>query len=514
MRITNIMMQNNMMLNINKNANRTNDLYGQIATGKKITLPSQDPIIASRALRFRASISANEQYTRNNDQAISWTTTTATSFENVTKQIENITAALTKGANDTMSLSERKDIATSLRAYLEEIQAQMNTTYAGRYVFSGYRTDEPAVLTQPLDEAYNINQTLSYEDIISAKSYWKENEQTMTEMEESVSIRMPYTFCENIQITDLAGADAGFTITTRSISDATNPYKNVADNEAVYIQETGELLLGKDVQMELLNGDLNINYDKENFLKNELNPKVYFECTQISAIVAGTTPLVEDPVSGILFGGAGANRIQKLDQNGDPVWANPPTNTTPVYISYTMEDQDMMSYELSYKTHIQINSLGKDVLTDNLFADVNSTITKILDMEISSTSALKLKYSQPPHNLTGDELQSAIDSQITKETTQLQAIIQDEFTSLLDKMSQHASSVSREHTDLGSRQVRLDVIQVRLEDELLNLTTLLSNNEDIDYEETIVNLNMVEAVYDASLKMTSKITQMSLLNYI
>ncbi len=534
MRVTNMMMQNNMLLNINKNASKTNDLYGQIATGKKITLASQDPIIASRALRFRASISQNEQYTRNNDQAISWTTTTATSFSNVTSQLENISSLLTQGANDTLSLSERKDIATSLNAYLEEIEAQMNTTYSGRYVFSGYRTDEPAVLTGTLNEAYNINQTLSYDDILSTKSYWKQDSQTMAEMEESVGIRLPYAFCENIAITDLDGNSAGFNIIHRSTNgyvtpadpnetatpaptatDPLNPYANIGANDVIYIEETGELLLGENAQAALLNGELNINYDKENFLKGEINPKVYFECTQIETpitVVPGgpTNTLDFDPATGIFFGGSNTP-IQKTDQNGDPVVD---ASGNPVYISYTMEDQDMMSYELSYKTHIQINSLGKDVLTDNLYSDLSTSIAKVLDMEISSASALKLKYSQAPYNLSGDELQEAIDEQISKETTQLQAIIQDEFTAILDQIENHASQVSREQTDLASRQVRLDVIQVRLEDEFLNLSTLMSNNEDVDYEEAIVNLNMVQAVYDASLQITAKITQMSLLNYM
>ncbi len=519
MRITNMMMQNNMMLNVKKNAGKTNDIYGQIATGKKISLPSQDPIIASRSLRFRASISATEQYIRNNDQAISWTTTTSNAFNNVNSQLKNISAALTKGATDSMSLSERKDIATSLRAYLEEIQAQMNTTYAGRYVFSGYRTDEPAILTENLNESYNINQELSYDDIISTKSYWKKDEETMAEMEDATMIRLPYTFCKNIALTNPDGTASGFAVTPKSIATG-NPYTTVGDNEAVYVEETGELLLGKNVQAALLKGELNINYDKENFLKNEPNPKTYFECTKIIAPIGTATPttLAKDPVSGILFGGAGT-REEKLDQNGNPVVAQIDTDgdgtidtTASVYVSYSMEDQDLMSYELSYKTRIKINSLGKDCLTDNLYSDLNRSIIKVLGMEISSESALKLKFQK--QGLTDEALQEAIDEQISKETTQLQAIIQDEFGSMLDKIQEHANNVSRENTDLGSRQVRLDVIQVRLEEEYLNLQTLNSNNEDIDYEEAITNLTMVQSVYDASLKLTAKISQMSVLNYL
>ncbi len=515
MRITNMMMQNNMLLNINKNAGRTDELNMQIATGKKIGLPSQDPILASRSLRLRASIDANTQYTRNNDQAISWAESTSGAFESVNTQLENILSALTRGANDTMSLSERKDISTSLRAYLDEIQAQMNTTYSGRYVFSGFRTDEPAILTESRNNAYSINQTLSYDDIITGKTYWKKDAQTEAEMENATMIRLPYADCKNITLTDANGASVGLNVTPVSVSSGTNPYANIAANEVRYVEETGELILGADAQAKLLTGDLNINYDKQNFLKGEPNPVVYFKCTELSSVTVQAAPAlpVKDPVSGILVSsGSNTNAIQKLDQNGNPVWSNPPTNSIPVRVSYTMDGQDTMSYEVSYNTKIQINSLSCDVLTDQLYSDLHRSISKVLDMQISSESALRLKYSA--QGLTGEALTEAIEKQITLETTQIQAIIQDEFGTMLDKITDHKDVVSKEHTDLGARQVRLDVIQVRLEDEFLNLNTLLSNNEDVEYEETITNLLMVQNVYDASLKLTSKIAQMSLLNYM
>ncbi len=497
MRITNGMMQNNMMLNVNRNARQTDSLYNQIGSSKIINLPSDDPIIASRSLRYKASISASEQYQRNNEQAIAWTGTTSTAMSNSIEQLKLVKEALTKGATDSMSLNERKDYATALRASLDEISAQMNTSFGGRYVFSGYRTDEPATYLANTNEAFEIKQSLQYKDLMQVKSYWKADEQTAAEMEEVAGIRLPYGFAENIVLTDNnvvpPALPIDIPVTTKSIDDPTNPYANIGDDDVVYIQETGELLMGKNVQTKLLSGDLDIQYDKTSFLKGELNPKVYFECTELDA--AG-------------------NYIQKTDQNGDPMWADYPTNTVPVYVSYSMEDQDMMSYELSYKTKIQINSLAKDTLTENLYADLNTSINKVLGMEISTESALKLKYSQAPYSLNGEELDKAIQDQIELETTQVSAIIQDEFSTMLDKIGSHMTDVSREYTNLGARESRLLVIQTRLEEDILNLKTLNSENEDVNYEEAITQLNIVSAIYDASLKITAKISGMSLLNYM
>lgn len=513
MRVTNMMIQNNMMLNVNKNANLTNDLYTQLATGKKINLPSDDPIIASRALRFRANISATEQYQRNTDQAISWTTTSSTSLDTSIEKLKEIEELLTKGANDTLSLSERQDIATSMQACLDEIKAQMNTSYAGRYVFSGFRTDEAPVLTEDLNKAYSINQEISYDDMLSVKSYWKADPQTMATMEDVSMIRLPYSFAKNITLNNADGSSSGFNVTHASTSDSTDPYAGVGDDEARYIDETGELILGKNVQAALLSGDMSINYDKEQFKEGELNPVVYFDCIERTTGITETNPtsgsVVKDAVSGVYTSSdASGNLVQRIT-NGVPAVDN---LGNPIYESFTMDGQDDMKYEVGYNTHVQINSLAKDSLTDNLYSDISASISKVLSMEISSESALRAKYTA--EGLTGDELEAAIEKQISLETTQVSVMVQNEFSLMLDKVGSHRAVVSSQQTNLASRQARLDVVKTRLEDDLLNFSTLMSENEDVLYEDTVSQIAMAEAVYDASLRVIGKITQMSILNYM
>jgi len=69
MRITNTIMSNNMLSSINKNMNTLNKKYLQMGTGKKIQMASEDPIIASRALRYRSIVSSTKQYITNCNQA-------------------------------------------------------------------------------------------------------------------------------------------------------------------------------------------------------------------------------------------------------------------------------------------------------------------------------------------------------------------------------------------------------------------------------------------------------------
>ena len=66
MRMTNKIMQNNTLTNIN-NVKTLEDYYNtQLATGKKIVKPSDDPVIAIRALRLRTNVTETTQfYTKN-----------------------------------------------------------------------------------------------------------------------------------------------------------------------------------------------------------------------------------------------------------------------------------------------------------------------------------------------------------------------------------------------------------------------------------------------------------------
>ena len=73
MRVTNVMMTNNMKGNINANKNHLSTLEQQQSTGKKIQRPSDDPIIAVRALKLRTSVSEITQYYEKNiPDARSW----------------------------------------------------------------------------------------------------------------------------------------------------------------------------------------------------------------------------------------------------------------------------------------------------------------------------------------------------------------------------------------------------------------------------------------------------------
>lgn len=61
MRVTNSMISKNSMFNMNNNKISVDKLNNQMSSQKKISRPSEDPVIAIRALRLRSNLSELNQ---------------------------------------------------------------------------------------------------------------------------------------------------------------------------------------------------------------------------------------------------------------------------------------------------------------------------------------------------------------------------------------------------------------------------------------------------------------------
>ena len=159
MRITNKIMQNNSLYNINNNKVSEDQLNTMMSTGKKITRPSDDPVIAIRALRLRSNVTQLSQYyEKNAKDAESWLQVTADALSTVTDVLTDCVKQATKGANKDLTLDDLETIITQMDALSQEYYSTGNVDYAGRYVFTGYRTDTALTFDKTTTASYtNIN---------------------------------------------------------------------------------------------------------------------------------------------------------------------------------------------------------------------------------------------------------------------------------------------------------------------------------------------------------------------
>jgi flagellar hook-associated protein 3 FlgL len=454
-----------MQLNFNRNARQVDTLYNQLATGKRVIFPSDDPILAGRALRFRSSVTETEQYQRNVSQGTSWMEITENSIKNSISIMQRIRELAVEGASDENTYNDRKKIATEIEQLLKQLGTENNTAYAGRYVFSGFRTNEPPVFTkdQP-DLTYTILQNFTGADIEVMKTYQRSG--TDMVMNEGVNvIKLPYS--EGIVAAppgfsvSLDGVPVPVTVPIEITSLASNPNAynpvSIPAGHIRYIEETGEFIISSSMADDMKRGAaLEVKYDKEGFKAGELNPIVYFNCI--------------DHATGK---------------------------------SYNMENQDFF-YEFGVNTKIAVNTLGKNILTDVMFADLKNFVQQMQGIRISTDDELRLAGMS----------EEDIKAHIAEEEDKARKIMQDRFNNLIEIVDRHSDSISREHTDLGARMTRLELIGARLEEDRVNFKKLLSDNEDIDYSEAAMQMSLAETVYQAALQVGARIMQLSLADYI
>lgn len=162
MRVTQSMLSNTMLRNLNSSYTRMATLQEQISTGSKLLRPSDDPVGTTKAMSYRTQLAQNEQYDKNLDTATKWLDTTDTALGTLGSAMTRVQELITQAANDTNQTEDRDKILTEIKQLREEVKDIANTKVGDTYIFSGTRTNEPAytnatvTTTQYTDTAGNV----------------------------------------------------------------------------------------------------------------------------------------------------------------------------------------------------------------------------------------------------------------------------------------------------------------------------------------------------------------------
>lgn len=170
MRITTKMMQNRFLNNLNTNKTLQEKLTTQLSTMKKITRPSDDPVIAIRSLKLNSTLNKIDQYyEKNSNDAQSWLELTESAIKTTNSILEDMSGYITQCAQGSLTAEERAAILQNLANYQSEIYSTGNATSAGRNIFTGYRTDTPLTFLKDKTERYSITEQRdnSYIDTIT-----------------------------------------------------------------------------------------------------------------------------------------------------------------------------------------------------------------------------------------------------------------------------------------------------------------------------------------------------------
>lgn len=505
MRVTNHMVTSSSLRNMQKSMQRVSTLNEQVTTGKKISAPSEDPVVAIRALKLRTTCDQLDQYKNKNiKDALSWLDTTQSSIENILSRMQSVYEYAEQGANDTFSTDDRNKIINELRSLKEGIYSEGGTTYAGRYLFSGYKTETNLIFQNEAAKkglAYSITEELA-PDKIKSKSVVLDgidagnldkiltgaDTYTSPTRANAYTLQLAYDNLDSgalngnalsLVVTDTDGNDRTLTMTVMSVAES-DDYYNVEPGDVHFIPETGEIVFGDTIYNSIKNAkNMTVNYNKSDFAVGDLRPEMYFNCTQY-----------------------------KEESDGS-------VKTT----DYTVTDEGQpIRYEVNFNQYITVNAEGRNIISHGIGNDIDDMATAVQNVLDIENTITKLKGCLSDPKYMNDE---AAVKQINKmledadvELAMRREDMQKLFGNNMTNFQNFMSDVSAEQAKVGTNYSKLELIETRVIEQLENFEELKSSNEDIETEEAALELYQSELVYESALATTSNVIKKTLLDYL
>ncbi|MDY4428983.1 MAG: hypothetical protein SPE25_08195 [Lachnospiraceae bacterium] len=523
MRITNSMMTANTKANINTNKINADKLNTMTASGQKITRPSDDPVVAIRAMRLNTSLTELEQYYgKNIPDADAWFTDTETALTQTDDVLSSIREKLNQASSQENVTSNVKDILEELKQLKDQVYAIGNADSAGRTVFTGYRTGEMLTFMEQDTIKYEITEKFTKDDLETFK-YVKGtasindsgkavigttvydgttkiyNEEKVEEVT-AYRIRLSYDNLDKYSSITVGGTTISVTETPISglnqdaIDDIYTPKSG-----ANFIKETGELILSKDAYDKLIQaGGISIKYEKSDWQKGDLRPEHYFMCK--------TPKDATDPRT------YSATYPDGIEYNYNRIDAGKPVTSGGDIQGFIEQD---LSYEIAFNQTIVINTHASDVYSHDIGRDIDELI-KVTQQMVNAEDKVSRLQNKIDNATDEEELKklNVTMGALNKEAALVKEKMHSMYTSAITAFKGYSDDVNKQIANLGALTARLEMTKNRVKDQKSNVKELADQNINCDLSETAIDLKNAELALEAAQLAAGKIAQQTLLNYI
>jgi flagellar hook-associated protein 3 FlgL len=264
-------------------------------------------------------------------------------------------------------------------------------------------------------------------------------------------------------------------------------YNTVLENDdaITYIADTGEILLGANIQKELseLSSDteIRVTYEKSEWKENDLDPVHYFYTERTDSATGKTVKYNE-------------NFLEDPSASG----------------------RQIIEYDIGNNQTIRVNTTADELFTHDMGRDVSEVVDMLNDYATLEENLDTVKDMIDSGKYDGENLTKLEEhkSALEKAMTYMGDKINNRCSELLTNCDKYLENTELAETNCGSRGTRLNLIKNRLSVQQTNYEELVSENEDADYTDLAVQLKSVEMTYEAALSSISYVMQTSLLDFI
>jgi flagellar hook-associated protein 3 FlgL len=133
------------------------DVQLQLATGKRILHPSDDPFSSTKATAVKEGLSVTRQYQENINIAVNRLSLSESTLASANTVLQRIRELALQANNDSSTTGDREILATEVRRRLDELLSLANSKDAnGEYIFSGFK-GSTRPYTQLSDGSFSYN---------------------------------------------------------------------------------------------------------------------------------------------------------------------------------------------------------------------------------------------------------------------------------------------------------------------------------------------------------------------
>lgn len=143
MRITAQELNRQMLHVINDRNYDMSKLQQEIATGKRLLRPSDDPVDVANTLKLETKLKEFTQFKKNINDGISYMSVTESSIYSMDNIMQRIRELAIQGSSDTLNAGDRTFINKESSQLFRQLIALTNTQFKGDYIFSGTNTKTP-----------------------------------------------------------------------------------------------------------------------------------------------------------------------------------------------------------------------------------------------------------------------------------------------------------------------------------------------------------------------------------
>jgi flagellar hook-associated protein 3 FlgL len=523
-----------------------NKLQQQLATGKKITEASDDPIIAAKSLKLRTDVAEIAQFQRNTSDAVSWMETSETAMSNYTDVLQRVRELSVQSANGILTPGDSQKVGQEIKQLKSQLIHIGNTSYAGRYIFSGFETSKKLIIDDESDPnygAFNINVTSELEKIdyeIGVGDSIDINVCGGKFFNSSTKYPNRAVAIGNNQITFPIEITAGVNDTmslsvdgleTVDITIPPNKYDDMASLKTVLATEINNTsAIVPDIVVENIGNRLQFVSGTTGSTSNiTINDTALVSTANTTLGINSYASYISDENTigsnnGITRGDdiiyfpltitPGVDDTLTLNIDGvEDVTITIPANIYSDIDSLAMALQTEINNSSATASDINVTALGDRL---QFKSGTNGPLSKItIDKDpLISTSAVALGVTTTTdtYGTTANKGKLIVDMELLEDAFNRgdgEAISQ-----LLGNIDEAIQSITKIRADLGARYNRVELTDNRLSGDSVTFTKLMSQNEDVDMAEVIMNLKNEENVYKASLEGGARIIQPTLLDFL